>query len=232
MHIEPGVVQGAKILLSYGTGAAVIGAALKMGLDNARIYGAVSLILKTLISTVLVFTFFEVFPHYPIGVSEVHLILGTTLMMVFGLAPAMLGLALGLLIQGVTVAQFDLPQYGINVTTLLASMLILAAATRRIVPKGTAYKDISYTQMLKMSVVWEGAIVSWVAFWALYGQGFAAQNLHNVLTFGGAYMLVVIFEPLIDLAVLSAVKAYSRDKDAVDHILLDKRLTQCPAPAK
>ena len=230
MHIEPGVVQGAKILLSYGTGAAVIGAALKMGLDNARIYGAVSLILKTLISTVLVFTFFEVFPHYPIGVSEVHLILGTTLMMVFGLAPAMLGLALGLLIQGVTVAQFDLPQYGINVTTLLASMLILSLATRRIVPEGTAYKDINYTQMLKMSIVWEGAIVSWVAFWALYGQGFGAENLHNVLTFGGAYMLVVILEPLIDLAVLSAVKAYYRNKDAACHILLDKRLTNCTLP--
>ncbi len=49
--------------------------------------------------------------------------------------------------------------------------------------------------------------MAWVAFWALYGQGFAAGNLAAITTFGGAYMLVVIVEPLADLAVLAAAKA-------------------------
>ncbi|HHD80876.1 MAG TPA: cobalt transporter [Campylobacterales bacterium] len=227
MHIEVGVVNGAKMILSYGTGVAVVGIGAKMALDNIKENGVLSFLLKTIISIALVFTFFEVFPHYPVGVSEVHLILGTTLLMVFGIAPAMMGLALGLLLQGVTVAQFDLPQYGINVTTLLASMLILYQATKKIVPKGTAYKDITYSQMLKMSLIWEGAIVSWVAFWAFYGQGFTVENIHNVLTFGGAYMLVVILEPLIDLAILSGVKTwYKSDRCS---ILFDKRLTNCRA---
>ncbi len=225
MHIEPGVVQGAKILLSYGTGAAAVGAALKLSYDNIKTNGILSFGLKTIISTALVYTFFEIFPHYPVGVSEVHLILGTTLLMLFGIAPAMMGLALGLLIQGVTVAQFDLPQYGMNVTTLLASMLILGYAVKRIVPEGTAYKDIGYTQMLKMSLIWEGSIVSWVAFWAFYGQGFGAENIQNVLSFGGAYMLVVIIEPLIDLAVLSLFKAYYNTDKC--NILFESRLTNC-----
>jgi len=225
MHIEPGVVAGAKMLLSYGTATAVIGAGAKLAWDNARQNGLLSLALKSLISTALVFVFFEVFPHYPVGVSEVHLILGTTLLMVFGVAPAMIGLAAGLLVQGVFFAPFDLPQYGINVTTLLASMLMLYGATRRIVPSGTAYRDITYRQMLAMSVVWEGAIVGWVAFWAIYGQGVGAQNLREVLSFGGAYMLVVILEPLIDLAVLSAVKAWYRSGRC--HLLFDARLTNC-----
>ncbi len=227
MHIEAGVVQGAKMLLSYGTAAGVLGVGAKLALDHIKENGALSLLLKTIISTILVFVFFEVFPHYPIGVSEVHLILGTTLLLVFGVAPAMMGLALGLLIQGVTVAQFDLPQYGINVTTLLASMVILNYATQKIVPAGTAYKDISYSQMLKMSVIWEGAIVSWVAFWAFYGQGFGAENLQNVFSFGGAYMLVVIIEPFIDLAVLALVKAFYKSDSC--NIFFNKRLTNCKA---
>ena len=158
--------------------------------------------------------------------SEVHLILGTTILLVFGIAPAALGLALGLLIQGLFFAQFDLPQYGINVTTLLASMLILDIAIKKIVPSKTAYKDISYSQMLKLSIVWEGAIVSWVAFWALYGQGFGTENLSNIFSFGSAYMGVVIIEPFIDLAVLSGVKAFNNSNC---NILFDKRLNNCKA---
>jgi len=225
MHIEAGVVVGSKMLLSYATGVGVVGMAAKLALENLKENGALSLLLKSIISMVLVFVFFEIFPHYPVGVSEVHLILGTTLLMVFGVAPAMIGLALGLLLQGITVAQFDLPQYGINVTTLLASMVMLHYATQKIVPKGTAYKDISYTQMLKMSLVWEGAIISWVAFWAFYGQGFGAENLASVSSFAGAYILVVLIEPLIDLAILSAVKSYySSDKC---NLFFDKKLTNC-----
>ena len=227
MHIEAGVVLGTKMILSYATAIGVIGMGAKLALEDSKENGALSLLLKSIITTFLVFVFFEVFPHYPVGVSEVHLILGTTLLLVFGVAPAMMGLALGLLIQGVTVAQFDLPQYGINVTTLLASMVILNYATEKIIPKGTAYKDISYTQMLKMSVVWEGAIVSWVAFWAFYGQGFGAENIQNIFSFGSAYMLVVLVEPLIDLAILSLVKAYYKSDSC--NILFNKRLTNCKA---
>ncbi|NOZ90991.1 MAG: cobalt transporter [Epsilonproteobacteria bacterium] len=226
MHIEAGVVSGAKMVLSYATATGVIGMGAKLAWENIRDNGIVSFVLKSLLATIIVFCCFEVLPHYPVGVSEVHLILGTTIFLVFGIAPAMVGLALGLLIQGLFFAQFDLPQYGINVTTLLASMLILYTASKKIIPENIAYKDISYSQMLKMSIIWEGAIVGWVAFWAFYGQGFSAENLHNVATFGGAYMLVVIIEPLIDLAVLSAVKAFNSGKC---NILFDKRLNNCRA---
>ncbi len=224
MHIEAGVVNGAKMLLSYGTAAAVIGVTAKLAVENIKENGVLSLIIKSIIATILVFACFEVLPHYPIGVSEVHLILGTTIFLVFGIAPAAIGLALGLLIQGLFFAQFDLPQYGINVTTLLASMLILNYAMKSIVSKNTAYKDIKYSQMLKMSIVWQGAIVSWVAFWAFYGQGFEATTISSVFSFGSAYMAVVLVEPFVDLAVLAAVKAFASDKC---NIVFDKKLNNC-----
>jgi len=224
MHIEAGVVQGAKMLLSYGTAATVLGVGAKMAYENIKENGVVSLLIKSIIATMIVFSCFEVLPHYPVGVSEVHLILGTTIVLVFGIAPAMIGLAAGLLVQGLFFAQFDLPQYGINVTTLLASMLLLNAAIKKIVPAGTAYKDISYKQMLQLSIIWEGSIVSWVAFWAIYGQGFGAENLAEIASFGGAYMTVVLLEPLVDLAVLAAVKSFTSDKCS---IFFDKKLHNC-----
>ena len=227
MHIEAGVVSGAKMLLSYATGTAVIGTSLKLAWENIKENGVLSFLIKTVISTIVVFSCFEVLPHYPIGVSEVHLILGTTLFLIFGIAPTALGLTLGLLIQGLFFAPFDLPQYGINVTTLLASMLLLNIVAKKIIPANTPYKDITYSQLLKLSLIWEGSIVSWVAFWAFYGQGFGAENLHDVWTFGVAYMGVVIIEPLVDMAVLALVKAFYKSNEC--NILFDKRVNNCKA---
>ncbi len=221
MHIEPGLVDGGKILLSYATAAGVGAFTLKLASETIREGGALSLLARSVATTALVFCFFEVFPHYPVGVSEVHLILGSTLFLLFGAAPAAIGLALGLLFQGLLVAPFDLPQYGMNVTTLLVPLFALAALSRRIIPAKTPYVELSYWQALAMSTAYQAGIVTWVAFWAVYGQGFTAETLASIVTFGAAYMLVVVVEPLADLAVLAIAKALHRLRGSV---LVDRRL--------
>ncbi len=207
MHIEPGIVDGAKMLFSYGTAAASFGLLGKMALDTIRNDGGVtSLVLRSVVTTLLVFSFFEVLPHYPVGVSEVHFILGSTLFLMFGAGPAAIGLAAGLALQGLVVAPFDLPQYGINVTTLIVPLFAVSLLAKKIIPAKTAYVDVKYGQALALSTAYQGGIVAWVSFWAFYGQGFGAENVASVSTFGGAYMLVVLGEPLIDLAVLAGAK--------------------------
>src|SRR3546814_9763467 len=85
MHIEPGVVDGAKIILSYATAAGAFGLAARMARQTIRQDGGTAaLALRSVATTALVFSFFEVLPHYPVGVSEVHLILGSTLFLIFG----------------------------------------------------------------------------------------------------------------------------------------------------
>ncbi|MEE4011684.1 energy-coupling factor ABC transporter permease [Roseibium sp. FZY0029] len=206
MHIEPGIVDGAKIVLSYGTAAASFGLLGKMALDTIRKSGVLSLAVRSVITTVAVFCFFEILPHYPVGVSEVHFILGSTLFLMFGAGPAAIGLAAGLLLQGALFAPFDLPQYGINVTTLLVPLWAVSLLANRIIPEKTAYVDVSYVQALALSTTFQAGIVGWVAFWAFYGQGFGAENMASVGSFGVAYMLVILGEPLADLAVLAAAK--------------------------
>ncbi|MES2878823.1 MAG: energy-coupling factor ABC transporter permease [Pseudomonadota bacterium] len=222
MHIEPGLVDGTKIFLSYATAATAIAYAGKLALDAVKKEGAIgALLLRAALCTALVFCFFELMPHHPVGVSEVHLILGTTLMLIFGVAPASIGLACGLLIQSVFFAQQDIPQYGMNVTTLLVPLFATSALARRIIPENLAYVDISYQQAFKLSVAFQGGIVVWVGFWAFYGQGFGVANLSSIASFGAAYMTVVLVEPLIDLGLLAAAKFLHSLKGSM---VVDKRL--------
>jgi len=222
MHIEPGLVDASKIFLSYATATSAIAYAGKLAFDAIKKDGAiVALLLRAALCTALVFCFFELMPHHPVGVSEAHLILGTTLMLIFGVAPAAIGLACGLLIQSVSFAQQDLPQYGMNVTTLLVPLFVTSALARRIIPENMAYVDISYQQAFKLSVAFQGGIVVWVGFWALYGQGFGTANMSSIASFGAAYMTVVLLEPLIDLGLLAAAKFLQRLKGSM---VVDQRL--------
>jgi ABC-type Co2+ transport system permease subunit len=207
MHIEPGIVDGTKIVLSYATAATAGAYAIKLAATSARERGVVSLAVRTAATTALVFSFFEILPHFSVGVSEVHFIFGSTLFLLFGAAPAALGLALGLLLQGLFFVPSDLPQYGMNVTTLLVPLFAINALSERIIARDTAYVDLKYGQALSLSSAYQAGIVAWVAFWALYGRGFGAENLASIATFAGSYALVIVVEPLVDLAVLALAKS-------------------------
>jgi ABC-type Co2+ transport system permease subunit len=210
MHIEPGVVDGAKIVLSYVTAAGALGYAAKAALKAGGSSGVTSLLARGSMTTLLVFSFFQLLPHFPVGVSEVHFILGSTLFLIFGAGPAAIGLACGLLLQGLLFAPADLPQYGMNVTSVLVPLLAVDALARRLIPRKTAYKDLEYRQTFALSAAYQGGVVAWVAFWAFYGQGFGAENLANVFSFGAAYALVIVVEPLIDMAILATAKSFDQ----------------------
>ena len=218
MHIEPGIVDGAKMVLGYATATGAIGYSAKLALDTVRRDGVAPLAVRALIAVALVFSFFEILPHFPVGVSEVHFILGSTLFLLLGAGPAALGLALGLLVQGLFFAPADLPQYGMNVTSILVPLLLVDALARRVIPANTAYKDVTYGQALKLSTAYQGGVVAWVAFWAVYGAGVGADNLAQIASFGVAYMAVVLVEPLLDLGILAAAKSL--------HQLADSRVFQ------
>jgi len=221
MHIEPGVVDGAKMILGYGTATVALGIVAKVATNAVKSDGVISLAVKSLFSALLVFSFFQVLPHQPVGVSEVHLILGSTLFLMFGMAPAAIGLATGLLMQGLFFAPLDLPQYGMNITTLLVPLFAMSLLAKKIIPENVAYKDLSYSQTLKLSTAYQGGIVAWVALWAVYGQGFGSETLAQVLSFGAAYMSVIILEPLVDLAVLAGAKTLHSLKGSM---VVEKRL--------
>ena len=207
MHIEPGIVAGPKMALAHGTAAAAAAYTARLAIDDLRTHGLASFALRTVIAAIGVFISFEVMPHFAVGISEVHFILGTTLFLILGAAPAAIGLALGLLVQGLFFAPTDLSMYFVNVSTLLWPLFAIDALAKRIIPAATAYVDLQYLDVLKLSLTYQGGIVAWVAFWAVYGQGFGSENLAAIASFGAAYLLVVLVEPVVDLGALAIAKA-------------------------
>lgn len=223
MHIEPGVVDGAKMALAYGTAAASAGYGVKLMADDIKARNIASFGLRAGLATVATFIFFEVLPHFPVGISEVHFILGTTVLLLLGVGPAAFGLAAGLALQGLLFAPSDMPMYFVNVTTLLMPLFLIHALAKRVIPAGKAYVDLEYSDVLKLSAAYQGGVIAWVAFWATYGQGFGAETMSAVMSFGAAYLLVVVIEPVIDLAVLATAKANRRAEGSP---LLAERLYQ------
>jgi Cobalt uptake substrate-specific transmembrane region len=221
MHIEAGVVGPDKIWLSYITAAAVLGYLARISLTAMRQNGVAAFLGRSVACTALVFSFFEVLPHYPVGVSEVHFILGSTLFLLFGAAASGVGLVLGLLTQSLFFAPTDLPQYGMNITTLLVPLFGLMAVAKRVIAPQTPYVQLGYGQTLALSSAYQAGIVTWVAFWAFYGHGFTAANMANVTAFSGAYLLVILAEPLIDLAVLAGAKTLHKLRG---HKVFEQRL--------
>ncbi len=207
MHIEPGVVHGAKMALSYATAAGAAGVGAKFAWDMVKDSGMPSFAVRSLIATVGVFIFFEVLPHFPVGISEVHFILGTSLFLLLGVGPAAVGLATGLALQGLLFAPSDIPMFTVNLTTLLVPLFLMTALAKRIIAPDTAYVDLSYGQVLKLSAAYQGGVVAWVAFWAIWGQGFGAENMAAIGSFAVAYALVIVIEPLVDMAILAAAKS-------------------------
>ena len=223
MHIEPGVVNEAKMVLSYATAAGATGLTIKYAAQTLRQSKSAAFILRFIMATLLTVFFFEVLPKFPVGVSEVHFIFGSTLFLLFGAAPAAIGLAAGLAIQGLFLAPTDLPQYFMNTTTLLFPLYAISWVAGQIIAPNTAYVNCTYTQVLKLSATYQAGIVTWVAFWAFYGQGFGADNISGVTGFGLAYLSVILIEPIVDVAILAVAKMR---RDTASNMVFTTRLTQ------
>ena len=223
MHIEPGVVNETKMALSYAVAAGAAGLTIKYSIDTLRQSNSTAFVLRFTMAALLTVFFFEVLPKFPVGVSEVHFIFGSTLFLLFGAAPAAIGLAAGLAIQGLFLAPTDLPQYFMNASTLLFPLFAISWVAGRIISPNTAYVDCTYKQVLKLSASYQSGIVAWVAFWAFYGQGFGADNISEVTGFGLAYLSVIVIEPIVDVVLLAIAKMR---QDMASGMLFTTRLTQ------
>jgi len=110
-----------------------------------------------------------------------------------------------------------------NATTLLIPLFGISWLANQIIAPKTAYVDLSYSQVLKLSAVYQSGIIGWVAFWAFYGQGFGAENISAVMSFGIAYLSVILIEPIVDIAVLTFAKT---KKDTAGSSIFASRLTR------
>ena len=186
MHIEPGSSKS-QDLLSYVTGFGASGLyALRAAWQLVEGAGFMPCGAQPGDDRAGALMFFEVLPHRPVGVSEVHLIPRTTLFLLFvhgagsdrvGRRPAA---------ARVVLRTLDPPQYGMNIRHAAGAAIQAAILSPTGSSPRTPLRSVAVPATLALSDHLSGGVVTWAGFWALYGQGFTGQTVQSIAAFGAA----------------------------------------------
>ena len=196
MHIEPGVLDAAKIASANAAALGTLGASawgfVRRPADVAR--------------TVLAAIFFSVFMqawHMQVGPSELHLIGASAIYFTFGFLPTLFGFALGLALQGLLFEPQDLVHLGVNSLSLMVPLIAVHAAFGRRFFEGA---ETRWASVLRFDAAYYAGVVAMVGFWLALGQ--EATPLQSWAIFAASYLPLVALEPLVTLLVLKGLKRF------------------------
>ena len=199
MHIEPGVLNAAKVLYANVTAIATLAAfspKLIIRPDN---------VIKTLLAAAFFSVFMEVF-HLPVGASELHFVGASAVYFVFGFIPMLFGFAMGLLLQGLLFEPQDLVHLGVNSLSLMLPLIAAHGLLgRRFFSEGG--RRIRWAEVVKFDAVYYTGVVAMVGFWLSMGE--EPTPLNNWALFAVSYLPLVLCEPLFTCLVVRTLKRYT-----------------------
>ncbi len=201
MHIEPGFVTPAKILLANAGAVGVVAWAAK-----DQILGLVREPWAPL-KTAAAATFFSLFMQgfsVPVGPSELHFVGAMAMYLTLGFVPTLLGFALGLLLQGVMFNPADLAHLGVNSLSLIVPLVTVHyLAGRKLFDRGLGQR-LSMGRILKLDAMYYGGVTGMVGFWLFTSD--VATPLASWAAFAASYLAVVAVEPLVTWAAVKGLK--------------------------
>lgn len=204
MHIEPGFVTPAKVLMANAGALGVVA------------WGAKEHILQAVreepwapLKTLAAAGFFSLFMQsysVPAGPSELHFVGAMAMYLTFGFLPTLLGFALGLGFQGLVFDPLDLGHLGVNSLSLMVPLIAVHATVgRKLFAKGeTMGKRLSWARIVQLDAMYYAGVTAMVGFWLLIGTG--ETPLASWLTFAASYMALVAVEPLVTWGVVKGLK--------------------------
>ncbi|WP_366949873.1 energy-coupling factor ABC transporter permease [Immundisolibacter sp.] len=195
MHIEPGILSGAKIA------AANLAAIGLVAAQAPQVVKRPQLILRTLLAALFFSVFMQSF-HLPAGASELHFIGAMPIYLTLGFVPTLLGFGLGLLLQGVVFEPADLLHLGVNFLSLAMPLLALHLGLGRKLAAGAATEIRS---VLKLDAAYYAGVAAMVGFWLSMGE--VATPFAEWMTFAAAYLPVVLIEPVLTVAVVRLLQS-------------------------
>lgn len=191
MHIEPGLIAPAKLTLA----AAVAGPLLLAYLP--QVLKQPALLLRTLLAALFFSLFMQAF-HMKAGPSELHFLGAMPLYLSFGFVPTLLGLALGLLLQGLIFEPQDLVHLAVNSLSLMLPLMAVHYGVAQRLVHGE--RPITVKTLLQLDSAYYGGVIAMVGFWLAIGQG--ETSVAEWARFAVAYAPVVLLEPLVTLGTL------------------------------
>lgn len=195
MHIEPGILSGAKIAAANLTAIGLAAAQAPQLLKQPQ------LVLRTLLAALFFSVFMQSF-HLPAGASELHFIGAMPIYLTLGFVPTLLGFGLGLLLQGVIFEPADLLHLGVNFLSLAVPLLALHLGLGHRLAAGAATEIRS---VLKLDAAYYAGVAIMVGFWLSMGE--VATPFAEWMTFAAAYLPVVLIEPVLTVAVVRLLQS-------------------------
>ncbi len=199
MHIDPGLINSAKMVAANVAVIGVLGYYAKSLLLNPV------LVLRTL-AAALFFTLFMQSISTSVGPSELHFIGAMPIYLLLGFTPALFGFALGLLIQGLLFDPADLINLAPNALTLILSLVAVHYTVgRKLLASGAA---LNRRNILKLDAVFYAGVTTMVGFWLVVSG--SATPFSSWAMFAGSYLLIVMIEPLLTFATVRLLKRHEQ----------------------
>ncbi len=214
MHIEPGYIAPAKVLMAN---AAASGVLIYYAKDLVKSPAA---IVKTGAAAVFFSLFMQSF-HMSVGPSELHFIGASAIYLTLGFIPTLFGFALGLLLQGLLFEPGDLPHLAVNSLSLIVPLATMHYSFgRRFFDKENKLK-LSWARILKADAIYYSGVTAMVGFWLLVGD--VPTPFHAWATFASSYIFIVALEPLVTFAAVSLLKRY-QDNRLISSLFIVRQL--------
>lgn len=199
MHIEPGILNAAKVLYAN---VAAVGA---LAAFAPRLISRPDMLIKAALAAAFFSVFMEIY-HLPVGASELHFVGASAVYLVFGFIPTLFGFAIGLLLQGLLFEPQDLVHLGVNSLSLMLPLVAAHGLLGRHFFADGKRRAISWAEVVKFDALYYAGVVTMVGFWLAFGE--EPTPLHNWTLFAASYLPLVLCEPLFTCLVVRVLKRH------------------------
>ncbi|MFP5463326.1 MAG: energy-coupling factor ABC transporter permease [Gammaproteobacteria bacterium] len=215
MHIEPGVITQAKIMLANAGAVSVLGWYAKNLLRRPAD------ILRTLLAAGFFSLFMQSF-HVSIGPSELHFVGAMAMYLTFGFLPTLFGFATGLLLQGLLFEPAGLMHLAVNSLSLILPLIAVHYTLGRKLRDTANGHRIGWCTILRLDAMYYGGVTTMVGFWLLASD--VATPFSAWAAFAVSYLAIVAVEPVFTFATIRLLKRHEH-KTLVDTCFAVKSLT-------
>lgn len=198
MHIEPGVLDAAKVVCANAAAVGVLAA------YTPALVKKPSEVLRVGLAAAFFSVFMEMF-HLPVGPSELHFVGASAVYFTFGFLPTLFGFAIGLLLQGSLFEPRDLVHLGVNSLSLILPLIAVHEMVgKRFFVEGVAKTAVTWRRIVAFDAVYYSGVVTMVGFWLSLAS--EATPFADWALFAVSYLPLVVCEPIFTWVALKGVK--------------------------
>lgn len=203
MHIEPGYVTPAKVVMANAGAIGVYAWGCKEQIK--RLVVEPWLPVKSLLAASFFTLFMQGF-SMPVGPSELHFVGAMVMYLTLGFTPTLIGFGVGLLFQGLIFNPTDLYHLGVNSLSLMMPLVFVHYLAGQRYFDQSLTERISWGRIVKLDALYYTGVTGMVGFWLMVGD--VATPFAAWASFAASYLVIIACEPLITYAVVKGLKAY------------------------